>query len=892
MGSKIKMFWFALVSIMMFTAGSYGQNLGSLSAVRDVVSGGRVSEQVFDLTISLHRSWNEIASNPTLKNQYEEVIGYWADGVYEMTNGGHKLGRIRVFTNSRFFSDADIQWVANDPNGVRAAINGFIQPSSPGWRTYMADNFGRYSIPGNNGQLEDAGYALAHEMGHYIYSLFDEYVGSYNEYYLPQPDDKPVEPSIMNMQWNARGGNYQWLNFSTSNNIGNSPETAQGRVHGADAWAVLTRSPDLDSIKFIRDFGRRTQYPVLNGRAPSGHPWMQIELPSSRARDSLQIIWMSDTIVIDLVLDQSGSMMGTPIQELKDAAKAFVDVIDVYSKQFGLVPSLGITMFSTSVGYSHPITVLNNNSVRQIKDIIDTIDAYGATAMYDATLASLDKLISHSQINSNRLTMLFTDGENNNSNNNASSVISKSAANNIPIYTFGYGSGDYHRHCIELSNGTSGQFFANLTGSGNVNDAWSRIFGDMADLQYVANTTFSASNGLDFTIDPTVQSGIVEIRYTLNDSTNSSATFTVTDKNGILVSTTTTTIPLGSSYPQEQITLIGISDTAIAKANLGQWKVNVNSVGLTSTDLKGKIRIEGKSDAAYTAAIGNHQNGFYEWPQPLLLSASSSGKGGLITGLNVTATLTTPSGNIINITLNDGGVDGDRLANDGIYSLDYSNYTENGQYMLSVQFDNLLGNAYYTMKGVAGSITPVDTVFVTEKFVRTRSAVFHVTGVNTSEPTRTGSIMGFESDTLWSIIHSSGTLSSNTYRTEGKASLQISGNGWQQIKSQDINTDELRNVTNKLYVDLFMGNTQTNPYWTGQIQLYINCPSANVYNQYIGHVDLTGLELDKFSSLSFTLPQDALDILNGSYSDFSFSLSINTNANTGAYYFDNMRFEN
>jgi hypothetical protein len=35
---------------------------------------------------------------PALRSQYESVIGYWADGIYEMTNGGHRLGKIRIFS--------------------------------------------------------------------------------------------------------------------------------------------------------------------------------------------------------------------------------------------------------------------------------------------------------------------------------------------------------------------------------------------------------------------------------------------------------------------------------------------------------------------------------------------------------------------------------------------------------------------------------------------------------------------------------------------------------------------------------------------------------------------------------------------------------------------------
>lgn len=72
--------------------------------------------------------------------------------------------------------------------------------------------------------------------------------------------------------------------------------------------------------------------------------------------------------------------------------------------------------------------------------------------------------------------------------------------------------------------------------------------------------------------------------------------------------------------------------------------------------------------------------------------------------------------------------------------------------------------------------------------------------------------------------------------------------------------------------------------------MYINCPSANIYNQYIGFVDLTSLLLEQFSAVSFRLPQNVLSALNESHADFSFSISLNTNIGSGLYYLDNMRF--
>ena len=49
-------------------------------------------------------------------------------------------------------------------------------------------------------------------------------------------------------------------------------------------------------------------------------------------------------------------------------------------------------------------------------------------------------------------------------------------------------------------------------------------------------------------------------------------------------------------------------------------------------------------------------------------------------------------------------------------------------------------------------------------------------------------------------------------QTQGSASMQIQGNGYQQILSAPLNTTHLAEK-NKVKVDLYVGNTQPNPYW-------------------------------------------------------------------------------
>ncbi|HEX3019972.1 MAG TPA: M6 family metalloprotease domain-containing protein [Chitinispirillaceae bacterium] len=187
--------------------------------------------------------------------------------------------------------------------------------------------------------------------------------------------------------------------------------------------------------------------------------------------------------------------------------------------------------------------------------------------------------------------------------------------------------------------------------------------------------------------------------------------------------------------------------------------------------------------------------------------------------------------------------------------------------------------------------TPDDTIWVTVTGQGFRYRGYIVV-ISSTHIDTTDLVMGFENANLWHFIYgTSGTLTDNSYNTtEGDNSMQVGGNNWQQFQSVNLNTDDINATSSNLKVDIFVGNTQPNPWWIGQVQLYVNCPSAGINNQAIGSAELTGLTRGMFSTVSFNLPANVTNVLNGSHNDFSFSFSLNTNWGSGPYFFDNMRF--
>ncbi|MFC1997740.1 LamG domain-containing protein [Chloroflexota bacterium] len=269
-----------------------------------------------DISISLY-------SNPSTeeeKTPYETIINHFADGVYEQSNGSARLRNVQIYTQSREEDTADILWEERchpSSRGAGFGIDGYhivMCDICEGCDTsYLESEFNQ----------KKAGYILAHEWGHYYYSLFDEYnedvICEFTFPWQPCMDDVEVEKSIMNDSSNALyNENYYWLNFSTYLNA--QEQTAQFRVYEASGWDTITRPISEDRREWwhiIPVHERIFREEVVYFKPIEGET--RIELPGS-ARSELNPIWMDDTAanepagsVIDHIYASLNSLEGGTI---------------------------------------------------------------------------------------------------------------------------------------------------------------------------------------------------------------------------------------------------------------------------------------------------------------------------------------------------------------------------------------------------------------------------------------------------------------------------------------------------------------------------------------------------------------------------------------------------
>jgi len=111
------------------------------------------------------------------------------------------------------------------------------------------------------------------------------------------------------------------------------------------------------------------------------------------------------------------------------------------------------------------------------------------------------------------------------------------------------------------------------------------------------------------------------------------------------------------------------------------------------------------------------------------------------------------------------------------------------------------------------------------------------------------------------------------------------------IKSPIFNTNELP-VGNKLSVDVRLPTQQQNPFWLGDLQVFITIPSAGINNLWIGQRLFQGQPLGTFRTQDFTLPAAVKTALASSRQDAQITLALNTGNCLAPVLIDNVRVRN
>jgi Ca-activated chloride channel family protein len=177
--------------------------------------------------------------------------------------------------------------------------------------------------------------------------------------------------------------------------------------------------------------------------------------PTASTVYAVQNLWQSARKDVNLVmiLDRSGSMQGSKIASVRDAAVRFV-------QQMGDDDFITIISFS-----SQPTVLIQHQQIRQARasatTAIQGIQAGGSTALYDAIGVGADIIAKTSSSQVSNAMVVLSDGLDNNSVRYRfdEQLVKTATAHDTTVFTIAYGSDADRKVLTDLASRANGNFY-------------------------------------------------------------------------------------------------------------------------------------------------------------------------------------------------------------------------------------------------------------------------------------------------------------------------------------------------------------------------------------------------------------------------------------------------
>lgn len=147
-----------------------------------------------------------------------------------------------------------------------------------------------------------------------------------------------------------------------------------------------------------------------------------------------------------LVLDSSGSLSSSEVEDIKTAAKSFIN-------------NMKDTDYAAVIDFDTDVTVVQGftNDKTLLTSAIDSISSGGSTSLYDAIYDAVTLTSSQS---GQKALIVMTDGQDNHSSQDETDVINYALSKSIPIYTIGMGDGVNTTVLTGIANDTHGMYYS------------------------------------------------------------------------------------------------------------------------------------------------------------------------------------------------------------------------------------------------------------------------------------------------------------------------------------------------------------------------------------------------------------------------------------------------
>ena len=624
----------------------------------------------FDMAVSL--DWNPTQSDKDgkLKTAFEQ----FARDVFMMSEGKNKIRKLYVFTNSAQMGNADIRFL-DEGGRSNATINGIF---NSGKRILTYTGFSN----GNSRTGAYIGHTIAHEFGHYVYGVFDEYKGDKATAKSPS---RPLSGDTPRDTIMCSHGKYQWLSISSDYEDEEERSTAQWRIYKSSAWDTLVRDPKNDKIneKYKLSNPRERYKEFENMIVPK-----ELSKPSNGWDSNFQIVYMGDNVVV-LVINKAGSMgTGTSpkIDAAKSAAKQFVDLMNIGD-------SVAVVTFDTAAFTLVNVTSLTNQAARDgVKAKISAISTGGDSNYSDGLSQAWSLLSAPALVNNTRYVVFLSDSGCD--TGTCPPDVKSFADSSIPIHTIGLGNEKAKNQLSVISKATGGTYHE-APAAKDLANIYAAVIKKIDNLNTVVDEqsgtlATGGKNELQALMTGKESAAFFRANWDAGDTMN----YELTDPSGNIIRP--------NSLPKN-VTYLSDADYAmytVITPPQGDWTGRVIAGVVTSG---GYVSQQISSQSKITIDV-QLTGGTY--PEPIGIMVTLEGPEP-IAGATVVASITPPQGAppIADIQLidTDNEDDVDSMAGDGIYSGILADYGADGTYTITIKAANPSGAAYLSTAGALES---------------------------------------------------------------------------------------------------------------------------------------------------------------------------------------------
>lgn len=621
----------------------------------------KLEQGKIDLVISL--DWKPTDLD---KRQLKQVFNLFAKDVWRMTEGRHQLRNLYIYTpnhigKARFWNHADIQFKKmNDV--ANAQISGF---QIPGRKIYIEDDLS---------DLNEIGHALAHELGHYLYGLYDEYadadgIGGSS----PAPNDTAKETLM------AQHRQFQRLSLDSDYTIRTGLSTAHYRMYGMSAWKTLITDPKYDPFVSLK-----SSYLGVKPKRQYFEEFIGLESPSQLNEPTdnppVNIIYMGGA-ELSIIIDNSGSMETEKMETAKAGAKSYLDLM-INEEDY-----ISTIRFDNTVSVLQDLVLASDETKFEAKVLINQLSSAGGTAIGDGLRRAYELLNRSNRHDTYKYIVLLTDGQSNEGESPTGMILDDLRNANISVYPIGLGEGANMEVLHTIARETYGKAYYSATNS-NLASIYSDIQSVTSNDQLGDRVTSKLSlNKPNFEVQAIVDSTVDKLMLRASYSTVDEFIFQLESPDGEMIDFTNL-----DQFPNVKvINEDGYTYFLVDSPMIGEWRFQVTDPEPIEDGRE--ITLESKTDTLYfinTQYIGG------DYPSLIVVEATIS-KDGFIAHLDVNAEFTDAEGFSFTKTLHDDGIPPDLTADDGIYGCVVEDYP-NGNLQVKVQASNLGLNGTETFK--------------------------------------------------------------------------------------------------------------------------------------------------------------------------------------------------